>query len=822
MQKKWQIAGKIQEELAKDSLGINPIILQVLYNRGIRDKEKIIKFFNPCYSSDLYDPFLFRDMGKAVERIFSALGNGEKITIYGDYDADGVTATALLEKLLRELGAMREGRDCKEGEEGETRIKNQELRIKNGKLGEEGENKISNFKFQISNKSQILNDKFKNREGGEEKGKTKGQKLEIGKLEIGELEKEGKDGKEAKEGVNQKSAIENLKSKIDIYIPHRGREGYGLNKEALKYIKDNGSSLVITVDCGVSNSEEVDYGNSLGLDIIITDHHQPPEKLPNAYAVLNPKVASDNYPFRQLAGVGVAFKLAQGLLAELRIKEGKDGEQNEKWMMDLAAIGTIADCCPLIDENRALVKYGLIVLNKTKNIGLQALIETAIAKGHNNSVRCFNQNGRYNTGESGGDKEKLGIVNLKLNIDAWNVAFQIAPRINAAGRLDHANTAYRLLTTTNEEEAQKIAYILDETNSKRQIITDKAVKEAIENIEKEQKDKKVFFVYEKHWEPGILGLIAGKICERYYKPVFVFTKIGDEIVASGRSIPEFNMIEALREIENEGREGETRIKNQELRIKKGEEEEEGEEEIKNRKFLKRYGGHAQACGVSLVDEKSFEEFREKFLQLAQEKLKDIELVPKLNIDATASIMDISWELVDNLKLMEPFGEGNQKPLFEFKNLEILEVRIIGNGGKHLKMKLFSRKKKNNKLEIKKGETRIKNQELRIKKGEENRRDGALPRLREGKEGGEGREGEELEIRPSNTVGKNWELGKGGQGVTINAVGFSMNDEDRLWGEKLKAGDVIDAAGYIDVNEWNGKREIQIKLCDLILVKKNDK
>ncbi|MFH0854474.1 MAG: DHH family phosphoesterase [bacterium] len=663
MLKKWQIAEIIPEESQENFSGINPIISQFLYNRGILDKEMIRKFLHPSYADDLHDPFLFRDMGKAVQRILSALCNGEKITIFGDYDADGVTSTILMEKVLRKLWKL-------------------EFRSKN-------------YEF----------------------------------------------------------------PKIDVYIPHRGKEGYGLNKDALKYIKDNGTGLIITVDCGVSNFEEVDYGNSLGMDIIITDHHQPQEKLPNGYAILNPKIIDDKYPFYELAGVGVAFKLAQGLITSLKFKGKSEKlklESIEKWLLDLVAVGTVADCCKLIDENRVLVKYGLLVLNKTKNIGLKALIDFSIAKRYNNSVRCFNQNGNRDAGEFGISKEKLEIENLKLNkdIDAWNVAFQIAPRINAAGRLGHANTAYELLSTDNEEKAQKIACDLDETNNRRQVLTEKSVKEAIDIIEREQKDKEVFFVYQKHWEQGILGLIAGKICERYYKPVFAFTKIEDEVVASGRSIAEFNMIEALREMEN----GED--KKNKLEVKKS--------EIGGyKKYLKRYGGHSQACGASLMGEEFFEGFKETFLRIAEKKLKGAELYPKLNIDAELDIKDISWDLVDNIKLLEPFGENNPKPLLKFKNLKILDLRIIGNGGKHLKMKL--------------GDSGIKNWKIN-------------------KDGREREEAEQkLEI---------------GQEITIDAVGFSMNDEERLWGEKLKAKDAIDIAGYIEVNEWNGNSNIQIKIVDI--------
>ncbi|MFH0857047.1 MAG: DHH family phosphoesterase [bacterium] len=634
MIKKWQIAEVIKDDEKNLFPEINPAVLQLLSNRGIKTQEDIDNFLNPDYEN-LYDPFLFRDMEKAVKRIFEALKKNEKITIFGDYDADGVTSAVLLKKVLEEIGGLNK-----------SKIKNQEL-------------------------------------------------------------------------------------KINVYIPHRGREGYGLNKDALTYIKEQGTGLIITVDCGVGNFEEVEFANSLGIDIIITDHHYPSKKLPCAFAIINPKVENDTYPFSMLAGVGVAFKLAQGIIQEskkARKQESKNLEGFEKWILDLVALGTVADCCPLTDENRILTKYGLIVLNKTKNLGIKTLIETAgIAKNRNSSVICpiraaansAHQN--FNNKEAGapnvplfaksanswnGEKKKL-----TKKLDTWAISFQIAPRINSAGRIDHANTSYELLVTEDEEEAQNIAEKLNETNLKRQDLTNKAVNEAIEIIEKEQKGNTVLFV-KKDWEPGIIGLISGKITEHYNRPSFVFTKIGKELAASGRSIPEFNIIKQLAFVDN---------------------------------YLRRYGGHSQACGLSLKDEKEYGDFTKEFLKIAEAELQGQDLTPSLKIDGEITLDEITWELWDQLQDLEPFGEGNPQPLFLINNLRILEIKLMGDDGKHLKLKLQDK-----------------------------------------------------------------------SGKIINGIGFSLNNKDRgnSWGDELHIGEKIDLAGYIDVNEWNGNRELQVRIVDI--------
>ncbi len=698
MNKKWQIAKKIDHNFISKFPEIDSNTLQLLYNRGIVNQDEIDRFLTPDYGTDLRDPFLFKDMERAVRRIFDALKNGEKITIFGDYDADGVTASVVLKKVLEKLG------------EREERIKNLELRIKNGKSA-----------------------------------------CAFGELRRGEEVVEVEDETERE---NLKSASCKLQFEVDVYIPHRGREGYGINKEALEYIKKKGRSLVITVDCGISNYEEVAYGKSLGLDIIITDHHQPPIKLPEAYAILNPKVEGCGYPFKGLAGVGVAFKLAQGLSQEnkkTKKQENKNLDGFEKWLLDLVAIGTIADLCPLVDENRVLVKYGLIVLNKTKNVGLKALFEVAglpaqagIAKNGESGVRYRDaerimnhesgiMNGLNTTPSAssvqalttlkGGTKEysqKSKVKSQKLLIDTWNVGFQIAPRLNAAGRLSHANTAFKLLTTEDENEAFNIARELDDTNNKRQILTKNATESAIEIIKKEgQEGNLAIFAKNKNWESGIIGLVAGKLVEHYNKPAFVFTKIDNEVVASGRSIPEFDIMKAL--------------------VKKE----------KNKKspsfYLRRYGGHSQACGFSLEKEEYYDKFTKSILEVVNNELKEKDLSPSIFVDAEIGVEEADWDLRDNLENFAPFGQMNRQPLFAIKNLEILEIKAVGKEENHLKLK--------------------------FKKGDS----------------------------------------------AIGAIGFQMNNDEQSWAEKLHIGDIIDAVCYVEVNEWNGNRELQLRVIDVRVV-----
>ncbi|MFH1392684.1 MAG: single-stranded-DNA-specific exonuclease RecJ [bacterium] len=392
-----------------------------------------------------------------------------------------------------------------------------------------------------------------------------------------------------------KNLFEFLKIQTIVYIPDRKKEGYGLNIKAIQKLAKQGTDLIITVDCGISDFQEVELANKLGLDVIITDHHTIPEKLPNAFAIINPKQKGCPYLFKQLAGVGVAFVLVRAFKLDF-----------EKWLLDLVAIGTVADCMPLVDENRILVKYGLIVLEKSRNLGLRQIMP-----------------------------EKL---------DSRAIAFQIGPRLNAAGRIDHANTSYELLTTSSEKQAQQIAQKLEQNNQKRQRETEKILKEIQVDL-----DKKIIFAFNKNWLTGILGLVAGKLCEQYFRPVVI---IGDNI-GSARSTENFNIIEALTQCAG---------------------------------CFKEFGGHAQAAGFKIEQDK-IKILEKKLEKIVEKKLKPEDLICPLEIDAELKPENINFNFLNQIKLFEPFGQGNPKPRFLLKNAVIQDMQCVGNGAQHLKMRL---------------------------------------------------------------------------------------------------------------------------------------
>jgi len=512
MDKIWKIKNGPNDD-GDFGLGINPIVRGLLSMRGVNSDEKIEDFFSSDYDN-LHDPTVFRGMREAVERILRAKENGEKVAIFGDYDADGVTATALLHGTLSDLGF----------------------------------------------------------------------------------------------------------SDIAYYIPDRQLEGYGMNEKAIGFLATDGVKLIITVDCGITNADEVEKAKSLGMDVIITDHHNVPDVLPDAVAVINPHIEDSGFPFRDLAGVGVAFKLAVALYAKM----APEKTDQLKWMLDLVCIGTIADCVDLLGENRVFVKYGLIVLSKTKRAGLREMF-------------------------------KVGRIDISEDIipDAHKVAFQIAPRINAAGRMDHASVSYKLIIESDPVAARDMALDVEKKNQERQKVTGQIVKEIEMIASNSFKDKKFIFVANEHWPVGILGLIAGKITDQFQKPTVVLQKQESEYVGSLRSVPEVNIMEALRECSD---------------------------------ILIRFGGHAQAAGVR-VSHENIEKFYERMLCTVEKKMEGHEAVSCIDIDLEIDPDSIDAELVAELRKMEPFGMGNQEPVFMAKNLTVKDVRVVGNGSKHLKMTL---------------------------------------------------------------------------------------------------------------------------------------
>ena len=506
MNKKWEcynLDNEKVEELVKKR-HITNLLASILVNRGIIDGEKINVFLNPT-RKDFYNPFLMPDMEIAVKRIVKAIENKEKIMIYGDYDADGITSITVLKKYLNEIG-----------------------------------------------------------------------------LKTGE------------------------------YIPNRLNEGYGLNKDAISKIYNDGYRLMITVDCGISGLEEVEYANSLGMEIIITDHHEPAEKLPEAIAVIDAKRKDNKYPFNQLAGVGVVFKLIQAISTELKLEE----KEYLKYL-DLVCIGTISDIVPLVDENRVIAKLGLKLIEKTKNIGLKTL---------------------------------LNIADLK-KIDSNAISFGVAPRINACGRMGFQEEALQLFLTEDSEKATTIAKRLVQFNQERQAKEKQIFEEVIEKIEKDDKDKKCIVLAEENWHHGVIGIVASKITEIYYKPSILICLEGDKGKGSGRSVPGFDLYTALTKCSD---------------------------------YIEKFGGHSMAIGITIKKE-NFEKLKEAIEKYAQESnISDI--MPIINIDKEINLKNINIEEVKSLELLEPFGEANKMPLFLLRNLKIDSIRAL-SGGKHLKLTL---------------------------------------------------------------------------------------------------------------------------------------
>lgn len=410
-----------------------------------------------------------------------------------------------------------------------------------------------------------------------------------------------------------KSFLEERGLKVDEYIPNRLHEGYGLNKPAVEKIAKEKYTLMITVDCGISAVEEVNYANSLGLEVIITDHHEPGEKLPDAIAVVDSKRKDNQYPFRNLAGVGVVFKLIQAISQKLELEE----KEYLKYL-DIVCIGTISDIVPLVDENRVIVKLGLMLVERTKNLGLRTILQM-----------------------SGYQK-----------IDSTTISFGIAPRINACGRMGHQEEALKLFLSTNKEEVDFLAEKLNEYNRQRQEKEKQIFLEALQKIKDEAINENSIMVIDgENWHHGVIGIVASKITEMYFKPSVLLCFDGDEGKGSGRSIPGFDLHEALSKCEQN---------------------------------LEKFGGHSMAIGLSVKKDK-LESLRKQLDSIAKEKQID-KIVPILKIDAQVELEDINMQIVESLKCLEPFGEENKVPLFVFKNLKIDSIRALSEG-KHIKLTL---------------------------------------------------------------------------------------------------------------------------------------
>ncbi len=517
MEKRWKILPsepELQKKLAEE-LRLSPLLAQLLINREISDPQQADKFLSSTLS-DLHPPFLMKDMDKAVDRIIQAIKNRERLCIYGDYDADGITATALLKIFLSEIGA------------------------------------------------QTLS-----------------------------------------------------------YLPHRLKEGHGLNPEALDRLSQQGVKLLITVDCGISDNEQVAYARRLGIDVIITDHHEVPEELPPALAILNPRQKDCNFPYKTLAGVGVAFNLVIALRTRLR-EAGFFGDReapNLKQYLDLVALGTIADIAPLTDENRIFARYGLEQLTAGRRVGIRALKEVS---------GCA-----------------FGSVNTVT------VGFRLAPRINAAGRLSQADESFRLLTTNSEEEAITIARKLNEENFQRQQIEEDILKETCSLVEADVRLKKgaSLVLAFPDWHPGVIGIAASRLTNEYFKPTILIAVKEGLGRGSARSIPGFDLYQGLRSCHD---------------------------------LLKTYGGHRWAAGLTILEDR-IDEFRDRFELLVAKSLSEEDLIPQLSIDALLPLPKITETLIEELNLLEPFGSGNPEPTFATTGLRLTDSRIVGND--HLKLNI---------------------------------------------------------------------------------------------------------------------------------------
>jgi single-stranded-DNA-specific exonuclease len=409
---RWQVASPPDAEMRARFPELDPIAVQLLWNRGLRTQEQVDEFLLPDYGQDVHDPFLLRDMRRACERIWTAFERREKIVVYSDYDADGVTGAAVLVSTLRAAAA---------------------------RFGLDGNALVAS------------------------------------------------------------------------YIPHREKEGYGLRIPAVEELCSQGMKLLVTVDCGISSAAEIARAKELGVEAIVVDHHHVPEVLPDCL-ILHPGVPGENYPFKHLAAVGVAFKFACGLI-RFAAEKGSPFETGfDKWLLDLVAIATVTDFMPLVGENRTLEKYGLVVLNKTRRPGLRKLIELAGL-----------EPGR---------------------IDTVSVGYYIGPRINAASRMEHAATAFETVMAATDEEAAVLAARLDKLNSDRQRYTESIMVEA-NKLLVGAGDDLVQVLAGDGWSAGIVGLVAGKLADRAGRPAFVFGREGDRFVGSGRGIEGFDMMAGL-------------------------------------------------------------------------------------------------------------------------------------------------------------------------------------------------------------------------------------------------------------------------------------
>jgi single-stranded-DNA-specific exonuclease len=415
--------------------------------------------------------------------------------------------------------------------------------------------------------------------------------------------------------------LASLGANVDYYIPDRVDEGYGMNSEAVRSIAKDGASLLITVDCGITAFLEVQLAESLGMDVIVTDHHEPHGELPSAVAVINPKRHDESYPFRDLAGVGVAYKLAQALL--MTVKGTPEALTPADRLLDLVALGTIADVSPLVGENRVFAKQGLAKINRTENLGLRSLIQVC------------------------GLRDRM--------ITAGTVGFVLAPRLNAAGRIGDASLCVELLLTDSPERAMAIAKFLDNVNSERQEMEMKIFEEASSMVKTcgGQPIDSVLVLANERWHPGVIGIVASRLVEEFNRPTILISLDGDEGRGSGRSIPEFDLYKALSLCSD---------------------------------ALLGFGGHKYAAGIA-VSRHAIDGFREEINEVGRSVLSEDDFLPKVFCHQELALDEIDLDVAKGIAMLAPFGVANPTPVFLSTEVMLKEYRGVGAGGRHLKLRL---------------------------------------------------------------------------------------------------------------------------------------
>lgn len=561
MQKRWNIlpTAEAKADALHDALKINKTLCGILVQRGIDDFEKAKHYFRPQLT-DLHDPWLMKDMDKAVERIITAFEKQEKLLVFGDYDVDGTTSVASL------------------------------------------------FQF-----------------------------------------------------------IRNIYSETDFYIPHRYREGYGVSKQGIDFAKENGFTLVISLDCGIKSVELISYAKTLGIDFVVCDHHLPDKELPPAVAILNPKQSDCKYPYKELCGCGVGFKLMTALSNKLGLPDAAYLEY-----LDLVATAIAADIVPMTGENRVLAFYGLQKVNENPCAGIKALMQLA------------------------GVQKQMHITNL---------VFVIAPRINAAGRMDDARKAVQLFIEKDYTQALAFAEMLHSDNVDRREADTSITEEAMALLagDPQSANRKTTVVFQEHWHKGVVGIVASRLIETYYRPTIVLTRSGDYVAGSARSVAGFNLYEAIHAC---------------------------------REHLLGYGGHFAAAGMTLLPE-NVQAFADAFETEVSRLITDEQLVPEIIIDAEIRFTEITKSFFSILSQMEPFGPENMRPVF-------ITRKVMDTG--------FSKI--------------VKEQHIRFVLKQNN--------------------------------------------ITLTGIGFNMADKFSL----IQSQQPLDIVFTIDENEWNGEKNLQLKMIDL--------